>query len=481
MTPTFFAALVLLAGLFSPADKALGWTLLWSLFGAGAAVILTALGGNPVSPSLASVPFLVWHALRAAPAAPCGANRVRAWPLGPGFWLALCIGWALLSAVFVPRLLTDQLFVYVTQRASSSGKAAVVLAALQPVSGNLTQAGYALASVVVFLCASVLASLPGGLQRLRSSMGWLCALVVISAVLNMGETYLGLPSLLGITRNAGYAVMVGGDIGGLQRISGTFPEASAFASFSLPVFAFAFGLWLHGDPARWVPWTTLALLGVLMLATSTTGYVALLGYLCCVALRQLQRPVPSASRRLWRAVFFSALLGLVAVLAVLLLNPAAAAKLARYFDIVIGSKLNSSSGEERMLWNLQGLRNLVDSRGLGVGLGSTRTSSFLVLLLSTLGVVGGALYGMFIWRVFRAPLPANSPGGDEPRIRTAFRHAFFAALCVATVSGTVFDRGLAFYIYAAAASALWSPLAAAVPQRHSVSLARPVSGALSWR
>ena len=483
MTPTFFAALVLLAGLFGAPSAALGWTLVWSVFGAGAAVILTSLGGNPISPALASLPFLVWHALK-APAAPTppgpgpGSGR-----LGPGFWLALCIGWAVLGALFVPRLLADDVAVFVTQRATTS-RAGVLLLPLQPVSGNFTQTIYALGSLAVFLCAGRLAAHPGGLSRLRGAMAALAAVIVASAVLNIGETYLGLPSLLALVRNGGYAVMVGGDVGGLQRMTGTFPEASAFVSFTLPVFAFCFALWLQGERARWPAWAAAALAVAILLATSTTGYVAMAAYLGGVALMQLRRVLSAESQRLWRLAVMLLFLALIGIVVLLLVHPGAAAKFSRFYDVVLGHKLASSSGEERMRWNLQGLANLVDSFGLGVGLGSARASSFAVVLLSNLGLLGALLYALFVATVFRAPWlgPAEEGEGGDRRIRSAFRHAFAAALCAAVVSGTVFERGPAFYIYAAAASVLGLAARAAPATRTRLRAShRPMAAAMGPR
>ena len=122
-----------------------------------------------------------------------------------------------------------------------------------------------------------------------------------------------------------------------------------------------------------------------------------------------------------------------------------------------------------MAWMAQGLRNLRDTAGLGVGLGSARASSFLVVLLSNLGLPGTLAYAAFVLAVLRsAGQPASAASPAEARVRVAALHAFVAALCPAMISGTVFERGPAFYLYAAAASlslgALrWRPVSAARP------------------
>ncbi len=456
MTVTFFAALVVLAGLFTTPSSAVAWTLVWSLFGAGAAAIFTALGGNPLTPAMASLPFLAWAAWRAGAAQPIAPAAAGA-AMPPAFWLALCIGWGLLTAFFLPRLFAGDEFVYVSQRAST-GRPIVLMSRLQPVSGNLTQPAYALAGLLVFACAGRLARLAGGMAGMRRAMAVLGSLLALCIVLNLGETYLGLNTGLSLVRNGGYAVMVGGDQGGLQRITGTFSEASAFAAYTLPVFAFVFALWMHGDRARWVGLLALGLLGALLLATSSTGYVALALYLAGVGALRARQAVHADSRRLWRVALVLGVLGVVVLGALVIFKAGASARLEGFYDKVLGQKLHSHSGEERMRWNLQGLKNLVDTGGLGVGLGSTRASSYIVMLLSNLGLVGTTLYAIFVWNVYRVSAPGDAGQPEARRIRRAFRHAFAAALCAAAVSASVFDRGLAFYVYAALAAV---PLAAA--------------------
>lgn len=477
MTLTFFAALVLLAGLLSPPAQAAGWLLVWSLFGAGATVLLTALGGSPLSPAFSWIPFLLWKTWRLSPAGRSASAPGEGLP--PGFWLGLCVAWAVLGAVLIPRLLAGDAMVYVTQRASTT-RAGVVLVPLQPVIGNLTQAVYAVANLVVFLCVARLAALPGGLLRLRAAMGVLAALSGLCVLLNLGETYLHLPSALALVRNGGYAVMVGGDIGGLQRISGTFAEASAFIGFTLPVFAFCFALWLQGDAARWPLWAALGLGLALLLATSTTGYVAAALYLAGVGLQRLAQVQSPASLRLWRGALLAGLGLALLLLAVLMLWPGALARVAHFADLVLGSKLHSSSGEERMRWNLQGLRNLVETGGLGVGLGSARTSSFLIVLASNLGLPGLLCYGLFLRGVFGTRSPDDAADPQALRIRSAFRHALAAALCAAVVSGTVFERGAAFYVYAAAACVSLAGARARAPVQHATTHRPPSGWPTAW-
>src|SRR5690606_25317346 len=100
-------------------------------------------------------------------------------------------------------------------------------------------------------------------------------------VLNLAQFHAGLPNVLAFVRTASYAQVDAFEAGntGLMRISGTFPEASTFATFTLPLFAYHLKLWLVGRDNR--SSLTLAGLtfGLLLVATSRTGYVGLVAYL----------------------------------------------------------------------------------------------------------------------------------------------------------------------------------------------------------
>jgi hypothetical protein len=277
-----------------------------------------------------------------------------------------------------------------------------------------------------------------------------------------------MPSLLASVRNAGYAILVGGEVGGLQRISGTFAESSGFAAFALPLFAFTVTLWRE----RVRTWTSgllaLATFALLLLSTSSTAYATLAAYVALVWLagtwQTLTRHEPMQLGKgiwlLWGAAVTACVL--------LLLRPEFADRLAEFFGVTIVRKLDSLSGLERTAWNQQAWTNFLDSRGLGVGLGSARASSFVLVLLSNVGVAGAMLFLLFLGCLLLAPDPTDALHRADPQARAvqrAARHAVLAAVIAATVSAVVFDLGLSFYAFAAAAAA---PTLARHAGRHGV-------------
>ena len=152
----------------------------------------------------------------------------------------------------------------------------------------------------------------------------------------------------------------------------------------------------------------------------------------------------------------------------LLLHPELADRLTEFFGVTVARKLDSLSGLERTAWNQQAWTNFLDSRGLGVGLGSARASSFVLVLLSNVGVAGATLFLLFLGCVLFAPGPPDALTTADTRacaVQRAAQHATLAAVIAATVSAVVFDLGLSFYAFAAAAA---TPALARHAGRHGV-------------
>jgi hypothetical protein len=82
-----------------------------------------------------------------------------------------------------------------------------------------------------------------------------------------------------------------------------------------------------------------------------------------------------------------------------------------------------------------------------------RSSSFPIAVIANLGVIGTVLFGLFFITVF---LSSRNGGPVDPlddAYRKAAKSACFAWLITATVSGALVDLGLAFFAFAALASA----------------------------
>lgn len=457
MLPTPIALIVLLAGWLARGEGMLKVLMLGCLFGAAAAVALPALGGAPITPAVMLLPFLVWRALQEQGVQ--GMARQLAFP-GVGFWLLLLVLWGVASAWFLPRLFAGETLVRAADRASMQG---VKLLVLQPLATNFTQSAYLLGGLAAFVSVRCLLQAPGRMAAFRDAVLLVAMVNIGAALLNLLEIYLGLPSLLGLVRNAGYAVMVGGSVGGLQRISGTFAESSAFSTFTLPLFAFVASLWHDGVARPRSGRVALALLCLLLLSTSSTAYAGLAAYAALLGgaavVRTMTGPNPvrigPVAAALWAAA--------VAACVIVLLRPGTFDAVVQFFEVALVRKLESSSGLERSSWNLQAWTNFIDSNGVGIGLGSARASSFALVLLSNLGVAGAVLFAAFVVQLFRMPPASATPPAADLAVVRAARRAVLAVLIAASASATVFDLGIAFYAYAAAGTLV--PLARTVPRR----------------
>ena len=116
-------------------------------------------------------------------------------------------------------------------------------------------------------------------------------------------------------------------------------------------------------------------------------------------------------------------------------------------EATILNKMTTQSGVERSLWNSQALAVFFATYGLGAGVGSVRASSFLIALLANVGVIGTALYAMFLLSALRERgLPRNDP--YRRAVQDAARAACIALLVSASVAGGSVDLGLVFSLLA---------------------------------
>jgi hypothetical protein len=441
MTPTFFAVLVLVAGVLAPRGALLHFLMASCLFGGAAAVLLPALGGATITPAVLFLPFLVVRAWLER-----GAHDALRRVPKPGFFLALLAIWGALSALLLPRLLAGEIQILTIDRGASNHTGPMLMD-LRPVSGNITQTCYALGGVACFFAVRSLVGARGGLDRFRDAVLLLGALNCVAAVLNLGEYYLGLPPILDSVRTAGYAMFEAHETAGLLRIQGTFPETSAFSAFTLPLFAFSFALWLERVRPLYSGVVALASLTLLLVSTSGTAYTGLFLYACCVAVGllfrvQVRGGVPQLGTLVVGVCLLFAALG-----SVLAFELPVVGRVFEFFDSTVLGKLDSDSGVERGSWNQKAWSNFLETYGLGVGLGSARASSYPLVLLSNVGIIGTLLFVMFVISACR-----SAPARQIAPVPRAGRQALLASLLAASVSGTVFDLGVAFYAFAAAAS-----------------------------
>jgi hypothetical protein len=367
----------------------------------------------------------------------------------PGFWLLCLVVSALASAFFMPRLLAGSTQIVPLGVSEYANTGSTV--PLGPVSSNLTQSIYIVADLACFAITVGIASTEAGFRTACTAVLAYAAGNAIFAVLDLGTYATGTQVLLGLIRNARYTLHLDDEVSGLKRIVGSYPEASAFARATLGIFAFTGTLALCGWRSGWTGLLALVSLVLVILSTSSTGLAGTPLVLIILYLTALMRGGFYPGRPLSSAIVLCAPILVVAVILAVLLDDAACETVRSYVDLLIFSKSGTSSGIERNAWNAAAIQNFFDSLGLGVGLGTVRTSSFPIALLSNVGIPGSIFYLLFAFTAL-----ARRRGkqlGFESDVRLAARNACLALLIGDTFAAPTVEQGLLFFVLAGLACA----------------------------
>jgi hypothetical protein len=201
-------------------------------------------------------------------------------------------------------------------------------------------------------------------------------------------------------------------------------------------------------------------LALVVLSTSSTGLAGTPPVLVILYATALMRSGMNLGKPFTFTVLLCAPLLVVMTILALQLDDETAKPIRDYIDTLIFSKSTSDSGIDRGNWNTIALQNFFDSYGLGVGLGTVRTSSFAVALLSNVGVVGTILYLLFAASALARC--SGAPRTFSADARLAARNGCFAFIIADILADPTVDQGLLFYVLAA--------MACAEPERKSEEL-----------
>ena len=478
MTPTLLGLILLAPGLIilltGSRQDMLAYVLAMALFNGSASLVLTALGNTSVQPAVVATGLLLLrcvlperHRARlpgaaAMPGTGSGAGSMTA-ALSANGWLVLFVGYAFVGAYTLPFLFTGDLQVVPLRPTGSP--TGLETHPLRFTPQNVTTSCYMLATLAAAVCAHVAASAPGATQRLarlasmialaHAAIGWL-------AVALKGTALAG---AVGFFRNGIY-MQLDQSFDGVARITGISPETSLYVSFGFAWFVFAAELWLRNVDRRWSGPAALAMLVTLLASTSSTAYVGLAGYALLVPMRlaYLAGAVPARKVLTLAAI---ALVLLAAVLALVVQSEEFARWGARMLRLTTADKLTSSSGVARLFWARQGLTMFVASGGLGVGVGTFRSSSIVTAILGSGGVIAALAFALHMMRLFRPSERATWRPTGEPMADVAKAAAWAATVMLipAAVSAPSPDPGLLWGLIAGSSLGLRraAVLAASVP------------------
>lgn len=343
--------------------------------------------------------------------------------------------YGLFSAYVMPRFFAHM--VEVVEMAATAPWATP----LRPTLGNLTQSAYILLSVGCAL-AFTISGEQTAFRRHYIRANWIGGIALILA----GLADMTVPAdLLEPFRNA-YALLTSAEVMGVKRVVGLMPEASSYGTscvgaaatliFIRPCFEGAF---LRN---YLVPLTGLFLLLMAVLSTSSSAYVGLAVFALLFAGNWLRRALsddaPAREGLKWEAII--SLMAALAGLAVITLIPHAMDPVYDMLDLMVFKKHESDSYLERNNWTKVAMHAFFATYGVGVGIGSVRTSNWFVNILGSTGVIGAALLGSFIVRLYVRRCRASDPRTRE--LATGLKIGLLPQFAMLALIGTTPDFGV---------------------------------------
>ena len=395
MTITIFGALVgLLGGYIMLRASTLAmmlFVMLATLMGGSAAFQLAT--GSSVLPSIEAVLLLAIRCVMPS-RRPAGSIRTA---LGANLPLVFFTLYGMVGAIILPFIFSGAVDVAPLRPVPTPDPFATVPLRFTP--QNLTAAGYLFTTMLGAIGAYLAVQSAGAeyrVARIVAIIGLTHATLGFLGIFAAGTPF---AEIFDFFRNALYN-QVKQDLGGFARMNGIMAEPSSFAGYGVIYFAFNMELWLRNIDRRMTGPAAMLLLAALVVSTSTTAYIGIAGYGLLLLLRQLF--VPSTITLSKLLIFIAGLLAAVTGLGLLaLMQPQTFLFIEKVYQSMIVNKSESESALVRIMWARQGIEAFWVSGGLGVGVGSFRSSSLGTAILGSMGIVGVATYVMHTLRVLK--------------------------------------------------------------------------------
>ncbi len=395
MTITIFGVLVALIGgylMLRASTLAMMLFVMFTTLMAGSAAFQLATGSS-VLPSIEAVLLLAIRCVMPSHRPP-GSIRTA---LGENLPLVFFTLYGVIGALILPFMFSGAIDVAPLRPVPTPDPFATV--PLTFTSQNLTSAGYLFTTMLGAVCAFLAVQSDGAAKRVARTVaiiGLVHATLGFLSVLAAGTSFAG---VFDFFRNALYN-QVKQELGGFARMNGIMAEPSSFAGYGVIYLAFNMELWLRDVDRRVTGAAAFLLLIALIVSTSTTAYVGIAGYAVLLALRQLFFPSTIAVSKL--LVFVGGgLAGLGVLLLVALTQPQVFRFIEAVYQSMIVNKSESESALVRIMWARQGIESFWISGGLGVGVGSFRSSSLGTAILGSMGIVGVVTYSLHVLNVLK--------------------------------------------------------------------------------
>lgn len=421
-------------------------------FGSFAVISPAATAGLTLTPA----PMLALILIGRVFATLSGLNYLASLVMKPCRMTLLLIFWiyATLATYFLPRFFYRQADIIPVR---FEGVSTVTL--LEPTTQNISQIAYLSISIFAVLAfACHFRDADNRLKGIRALLFGAYA-AIITGLLDFIGQHVPIGAFLEPFRTATYALLTDVEMFGGKRVVGLMPEASAYGSTCLALLSalYFFRHVLADKPSRALL-VFLGLAGLLAftwLSTSSAAIVGLAVFMMAAGTNWIWRGITTSGGELlnrslafefWIVALTISLVSIATLIDISIWNP-----VIEMLDDLIFTKGGSSSFEERSLWTSTSLNALFQTYGLGVGVGSTRTSNAIVAMFSNVGVVGGLLFYSFV--IFALMRKAGD-GGINDATAHAARWAFIAPFAAAALVGGSPDFGIVnAWLFAAAIAA----------------------------
>lgn len=314
--------------------------------------------------------------------------------------------------------------------------------ALEPTTQNFSQLVYISISIMAAFAFSVFLKESHMQQTALKAVCVGGCVVVVTGLLDLLSQYLPLDVLLSAFRNATYTLLTSVELQSGKRIVGLMPEASSYGGLCLGFLSFIYftRIAIKNDFYReWLAPILIVLLALMLwLSTSSAAYVGL-GFFGLLAIVEwLWRVKQSKTNPLFKlglktqAWIINA--GVIALLVLILVNPSIFEPVIEMVDSLVFQKTSTSSYEERSMWTAVSWNAFLDTYGIGVGIGSTRASNGVVVLMSSVGLLGAVLfYGFLLQLLFKKPTANDHYSAALINaVKWSFAPSFMVDLLIAT-------------------------------------------------
>lgn len=434
MVLSLLAFMVVLCGLASD-GLAVRFLFIMSSFSAMAVIPTSWIGGTNITPgSMAALILLVRYMKRPSIFQGILTACLDRKKLG---WLFVFFLIAFVGAFLLPRLFAGRILAYQLSTAK--------LSYVMPSGTNITQASYLFLSVMIAMVVSVAIVKQKNFFNLLLRGFYAGGLAVIgTGLLDIVANLLGHGALLKVFYSAEYGYS-GGAINGSRRVLGLTPEPSAFGSHAM---AFA-AMLLFFEPLfptkrerRQAFLCGLGCVVMAFLSLSSTAYASIAIVLGLFALYRV-KGISSEGRVVYQSISNKLLAGFAALFLVGLFFLSFNGLFDRFVDMIntlIFQKRYTSSYLERSDWTAVGLEAFFQSKGLGIGIGSVRTSNFFVNILASTGVLGAGAFALFLMLFFLARGPRGD--GRASIFIGAAKRSYLPIMVGAFFAGTTPDFGI---------------------------------------